>query len=65
MHSLMKLAVDGKVELWDKHFKPVLLILLETLADDDVSIFFLFIYIHFYSNILVIIYMLRLKIADN
>lgn len=39
MHSLMKLAVDGKVELWDKHFKPVLLILLETLADDDVSIF--------------------------
>lgn len=64
MHSLMKLAVDGKVELWDKHFKPVLLILLETLADDDVSIFF-FIYIHFYSNILVIIYILRLEIADN
>lgn len=67
MHSLMKLAVDGKVELWDKHFKPVLLILLETLADDDVSIFkkFFLIYIHFYSNILVIIYMLRLEIADN
>lgn len=38
MHSLMKLAVDGKVELWDKHFKPVLLILLETLADDDYKI---------------------------
>lgn len=38
MQCLMKLAVDGKVELWDKHFKPVLLILLETLADDDYKI---------------------------
>ncbi|XP_036366142.1 CLIP-associating protein 1-B isoform X14 [Octopus sinensis] len=38
MHLLMKLAIDGKTELWDKHFKPVLLILLETLADDDYKI---------------------------
>mgnify|MGYP000110810116 FL=1 len=38
MLSLMKLTREGTFDLWDAHFKSILLILLETLGDDDVSI---------------------------
>ena len=38
MLTLIKFTRDGAFALWDEHFKSVLLILLETLGDDDVSI---------------------------
>ena len=38
MLNLMKMTREGMLGLWDEHFKAILLILLETLGDDDVSI---------------------------
>ncbi|KAL4229385.1 CLIP-associating protein 1 [Mactra antiquata] len=38
MLSLIKLTREGMFELWDGHFKSILLILLETLGDDDIHI---------------------------
>ncbi|XP_053408715.1 CLIP-associating protein 1-like isoform X9 [Mercenaria mercenaria] len=38
MLSLIKLTREGMFELWDEHFKSILLILLETLGDDDVQV---------------------------
>ncbi|KAK3607614.1 hypothetical protein CHS0354_034665 [Potamilus streckersoni] len=35
MLSLIKLTREGVFHLWDEHFKSILLILLETLGDDD------------------------------
>ncbi|KAK3106105.1 hypothetical protein FSP39_012814 [Pinctada imbricata] len=35
MLSLMKMTREGMLDSWDEHFKAVLLILLETLGDDD------------------------------
>ena len=37
MLSLIKLTREGMFGLWDDHFNTILLILLETLGDDDVS----------------------------
>jgi len=39
MLSLIKLTREGTFGLWDEHFKTILLILLETLGDNDVSIY--------------------------
>lgn len=38
MLSLIKLTREGMFELWDTHFKSILLILLETLGDDDLHV---------------------------
>ena len=38
MLTLIKFTREGAFALWDEHFKSILLILLETLGDDDVSI---------------------------
>ena len=37
MLQLIKFTREGTFNLWDEHFKSILLILLETLGDDDVS----------------------------
>ncbi|XP_052805187.1 CLIP-associating protein 1-like isoform X9 [Mya arenaria] len=37
MLSLIKLTREGMFELWEDHFKSILLILLETLGDDDMQ----------------------------
>ena len=39
MKSLIRLTQEGAISLWEDHFKTVLLILLETLGDEDVSRF--------------------------
>ena len=38
MKQLIKLTREGTFGLWDEHFKTILLILLETLGDIDVSV---------------------------
>ncbi|XP_071154260.1 CLIP-associating protein 1-A-like isoform X16 [Mytilus edulis] len=38
MKQLIKLTREGSFGLWDEHFKTILLILLETLGDNDVQI---------------------------
>lgn len=35
MHQLRRITRDGTFTLWDDHFKPILMILLETLGDTD------------------------------
>lgn len=35
--NLIKITRDGKEDIWTEHFKTILLILLETLVDPDVS----------------------------
>lgn len=40
MLKLIKLLRDGVIQDWDEYFKPTLLILLETLGDDGVSVLF-------------------------
>ena len=37
MLQLIKMTRDGSTEIWQEHFKTVLLLLLETLGDVDVS----------------------------
>ena len=37
MLSLIKLAREETYGFWEEHFKAILLILLETLGDNDVS----------------------------
>ena len=36
MHQLMKMTRDNCAAIWDDHFKTILLLLLETLGDNDV-----------------------------
>ena len=37
MLTLIKLTREQAIDLWDEHFKTILLLLLETLGDLDVS----------------------------
>ena len=41
MLQLIKMTREGTLGVWDEHFKTILLLLLETLGDNDVSIFYL------------------------
>lgn len=36
--ELLKIAREDSLAVWDEHFKTILLLLLETLGDKDVSI---------------------------
>ena len=38
MHQLMKMTRDNCAAIWDDHFKTILLLLLETLGDNDVRV---------------------------
>ena len=38
MLNLIKMARDGNTDVWDEHFKTILLLLLETLSDSDAHI---------------------------
>lgn len=38
MQRLMRLTRDGSVDMWDEHFKTILLLLLETLGDNAAAI---------------------------
>ena len=37
MLQLIKMTREGTLGVWDEHFKTILLLLLETLGDNDVS----------------------------
>ena len=39
MLQLIKMTREGVVGIWEEHFKTILLLLLETLGDSDVSLF--------------------------